>query len=557
MIKTLYIRNFALIDELKINFENGLNILTGETGSGKSIIIGAIDIALGARAFKDQIKTGSEKAFIELTLNLDNSFPVKILETEGIETIDGNNLIISREIAPSSTKSRINGALVTQNYIQALRKYLLDIHTQHESYNYINSAAHIELLDSYGQTDYGKLLNDYTETFRELKTAKKELEKAQVAAQNNAHKIDFLNFQIDEIKKANIENINEYEELLNKRSVLVNAQELKELTLSGYSALYGEDKSITDSLSLIQNKLSKASQFDEKLTELTEIIASCKINLAETAKELRNYSENLETDPQKLYETEERIEILEKIKKKYGPELSNALENLENFEAEFNEINFSDEKIVQLSKLVEDLEQKADKQALELSDSRKKLAEKLSLLIQEELIKLEMPKSKFYINVESGKELGINGYDNVEFLISTNTGESLKSLAKIASGGEISRIMLAIKSIFARSDKVNTVIFDEIDAGISGKTSQAVAEALSELAISHQIVCITHQPIIAAKADRHIYIQKTYNETSTKISTSVLNGEERLKALAGLASGSEEDEDSLNFVRKLLSQAKN
>ncbi len=555
MIKTLYIKNFTLIDELEISFDKGLNILTGETGSGKSIIIGAIDLAFGARSIKDQIKTGKDKAYIELHLDLDDSFPAEILEKNGIELIDEKHLIISREITPSSTRSRINGILVTQSYIQSLRKHLLDIHTQHESYNYINPTMHIDLLDNYGQKEYGTLLKDYRDCFNTLKTTQKELEQMQAVRGENLQKLDFLKFQTEEIKQVNICDTNEYNELINERSILLNAEELKELTFSSYNSLYGENNSITDALSSIENKLIKAAEFDEKLSQFAEMVSSSAINLKEVSTELRAYSENLETNPQKLHEIEERINILDKLRKKYGPELADVMKNLEKFEAELESINFSDEKILKLAERVEELEDKSNKYAYELSISRKKLSEKLSILIQQELIKLEMPKSQFCVSVEAQKTLTKNGYDSVEFLISTNTGEDMKPLSKIASGGEVSRIMLAIKSIFAESDKVNTVIFDEIDTGISGRTSQAVAEAFAGLALNHQILCITHQPIIAAMADRHINIQKTQDQTTTKVFTEILDDDSRLTTLSGLASGLYNDSDSINFAKKLIKQA--
>jgi len=557
MIKTLFIKNFALIDKLEISFDKRLNILTGETGSGKSLIIGAIDLAFGARASKDQVKTGKNKAYIELTLNPNNDFPLEILEENGIELTEENSIIISREITSSSTKSRINGVLVSQNYIQGLRKYFLDIHTQNESYNYVNPTLRIELLDNCGQEVYGRILKDYRESFNNLKKTQKELEDLRTAAQEHSQKIDFLKFQIDEIKKTNIDDASEYNELINERSVLLNAEDLKNLAYSSYNLLYGEDESITDVLANIENKLIKACEFDEKLLGFTEIISSNAINLKEVSSELRNYSENLETNPQKLHEVEGRIEILYGIKKKYGPELSDALEKLAGFEAELEKINFSDEKIIKLSVLVEDLEKNTRNLAENLSESRKKLADKLSGMVQDELRKLEMQKVRFCVFVEDLKELTQKGIDSVEFLISPNIGEPLKPLVKIASGGEISRVMLAIKSIFARSDKVNTVIFDEIDSGISGKASQAVAEAFARLAESHQILCITHQSIIAAMADRHIYIQKAQDNAATSVSAEILDKEARLTAISALASGLTKDEDVLNFAQKLLNQAEN
>ncbi|OGI02012.1 MAG: DNA repair protein RecN [Candidatus Melainabacteria bacterium GWF2_32_7] len=555
MIKTITIKDFVLIDELKISFDKGLNILTGETGSGKSVIIDAIDLGFGSRASKDQIKTGANKALIELNIQINQNFPIDILNENEIDIEEDKILTISREITQNATRSRINGVLVSQSFVQTLRTLLVDIHSQHETYNYLQPKTHTGLLDGYGQEEHKKLLIKYKNNFSEYKSTQKELEIAQSQIQTGIQKIDFLKFQIEEISNAKIQNINEYDELMNERSILLNSEELKEITHSGYELLYNQDSSIIDILNSIKNKLIKASEFDENLSKLAEIIDSSSINLKEAANELRDYAENLETNPAKLNQVEERIEILDKLKRKYGSKLSNVLNNLEKFELELSEINFSDEKLQELSKKVTELKKETESLAEKLSNSRKELASALSDLIQNKLVKLEMPKVKFKINIEPAKELSYKGIDEVEFLISPNTGEPLKPLAKIASGGEISRVILAIKTIFAKSDNVNTVIFDEIDTGISGKTSQAVAETLAELGFSRQVLCITHQPIIAAMADKHLYINKTQDENSTTIFIDELNQDEKINALAALASGSA-DEDSLKFAASLLQQAK-
>ncbi|HBG48733.1 MAG TPA: DNA repair protein RecN [Cyanobacteria bacterium UBA9971] len=556
MIKTIRIKDFVLIDELKVSFDKGLNILTGETGSGKSVIIDAIDLAFGARASKDQIRTGENKALIELYVQINANFPVDMLEENGIDIDDEKILIISREITQNATRSRINGVLVSQNFVQALRNHLVDIHSQHETYNYIQPKTHIDLLDGYGRSEHKELLSKYKDIFSEYKSRQKELEIAQSLILTGRQKIDFLKFQIEEISNAKVENINEFDELMHERSILLNSEELKTITYSGYELLYNQDSSLIDVLNSLKIKLIKAAEFDENLSKLAEIIDSSSINLKEVANELRDYSENLEISPARLYQVEERIETLDKLKRKYGPELSNVLNNLEKFELELSEINFNDEKIQELSKKVVELKNETEILSEKLSVSRKNLAKTLSDLIQSKLVKLEMPKVNFEISIESTKELSYKGKDNVEFLISPNIGEPLKPLSKIASGGEISRVILAIKTIFAESDNVNTVIFDEIDTGISGKTSQSVAEALAELGFSQQVLCITHQPIIAAMADKHFYIKKIQNENSTKILIEELNHDESVNVLASLASGSNNDENSLKFAASLLKQAK-
>lgn len=556
MIKTLFVKNFALIEELRVVFGKGLNILTGETGAGKSILIDAIDLAFGGRSSKDHIRTGENKALIELEIDISSSSsPLKsLIEENGIE-IEDNSLIISREISSSGTRSRINGILVTQNYVQELRGYLIDIHSQHETYNYLKPATHIDLLDSYGNNKHQELLENFSSLYIDFKQKQRELELAQSLIQSKEQKTDFLRFQINEIDNAKIVNPDEYEELMQERSVLINAEELKELTYSGYHTLYGMDNSIVDILNILENKLIRGAEFDKKLSHLAETLSSATVNIKDTADELRAYSGNIDTDQQRLLEIEDRIDLLDKLKKKYGHRLCNIIDNLQKFTIELDEIEINDEKTKFLSEKVVVLENEVNKISYELSNSRKKLADELSKLIQAELIKLEMPKVQFFIDVKQNKERFVKGIDTVEFLISPNHGEPLKPLAKIASGGEISRVMLAIKTIFAKADKVNTVIFDEIDSGISGKTSQSIAEELAGLSSTHQILCITHQPIIAAMADKYFYIEKSQQKDKTLITINDLDNNQRIFAISKLASGSDQDQDSINFAMKLFNQA--
>jgi len=556
MLKSIYIKDFTLINELNIELHKGLNIITGETGAGKSILIDAIDVAFGARAFKEQIKTGTSKSLIELQVKLPETFPLELLEENGIEPEEDNTLIISREILPKGTRSRINGVLVTQNYVQEIKKHLIDIHSQHETYTYIHPKTHIDLLDNYGDSRHGELLKKYQDLYRELISSKKEYELCKSNSQSLEQKVDFLKFQIKEIESAKIENTDEYSELIEERDILINAEELKELTYSSYSQLYEQENSIVDALNNLEKKLIKASEYDKNLSHIADVIAESAISLKDAATELRNYSENLDTDPQRLDEIEERIDLLDKLRRKYGTTLSEILDNLEKFKSELSSIEFSSDHLNNLEKKIAELEKLTLESAKQLSNSRQGLANHLSDLIMNELIKLEMPKVQFKINITEKNDITSKGLDEVEFLISANPGEPLKPLAKIASGGEISRVMLAIKTVFAKSDGVDTVIFDEIDAGISGKTSQAVAEKLSNLANSHQIICITHQPIIAAMADQHLYVEKVQNDNSTESKIVILNEEERIKTISKLASGSD-DEESLNFAMKLLNQAQN
>lgn len=553
MIKSIFIKNFTLIDKLHLDFDSKLNVITGETGSGKSIIIGAIDIVLGERASKEVIKTGADKAFIEMVLQIDDKNILNFIQNNEIELEFDNEIIISREITPNATKTRLNGVLVTQSFMQELRHLLLDIHSQHQTYKYLNPKTHLHLLDNYGDSAHMHLVCDYSEKYSKLLKLKKDYDEKVQNLERSRAQIDFLKFQIYEIENAKITDTNEYEELKKQREIIVNTESLREVSYGGYYLLYDKEESIITALDNLEKSIQKASHMDERLTALAQNIAESSITLKETADELRDYSESLENDAQALNEIEERINFLDKLRRKYGSTLTQIVENYEKYKTQLDEIEVSDEQINELQKIISETEKKVDELARQISENRKELAQRLSVLVKEEIHNLEMPRADFKIEVRSTSKTS-SGADDVEFLIITNPGEPFKSLSKIASGGEVSRIMLALKSIFAKSDKINTVIFDEIDTGISGKASQAVAEELVKLSCDHQIVCITHQPIIAAMGHRHFYVQKVQKADSTTVEVSTLDTNERINTLSWLASG-HLDEDSKNFAQKLLLQA--
>ena len=548
MIKQLRIKDYILIDELTANFHNGLNVITGETGAGKSILINAIDIAFASRVSKDVIKTGKEKAVIELVIENTKHDLSKIFDENGIDNF-GNEIVLTKEISVNGVRSRINGTLVNQDFIRQLKNYFLDIHSQHETYTLLQPKYHINLLDNYAKDSYGAKLNSYREEFRNYQKLLSDLENLKNASNITEDKIEFLKFQINEIESANITSSTEDEELQKELEVLENAEKLKELTGSSYWAINGDDGSILDGLNKIKQNISKAASFDSNLENLDQNFADIIENLRDTASELREYSQGLENDTERLNEIQERLYLLDKLKHKYGGSLENVLETLDNLSKELNTIEFSTQNIDELEIKISQKRTELEHTAKEISESRKSYAEVLSSLIQDKLEQLELPKSRFKINV-SNKELSTDGCDDVEFLISTNISEDLKPLAKVASGGEISRVMLAIKSIFAQSDDINTVIFDEIDTGISGKASQSVADEIVELAKYHQIILITHQAIIASKADKHFYVRKSQNN-ETQVEVYVLTGDNRIKALAELAGG-EINEQSVEFAKSLV-----
>lgn len=548
MIKSVSVKNYILIDEITLEFDKGFNVFTGETGAGKSIIIGAIDVALGAKTSKELIKTGADKAYIELVIALDDDFDKSVFSDNGIEIID-NEVVISKEILPSASRSRINGVMVTQDFVKDIREKLLDIHTQHQSYNYIQPKNHIILLDNFALKPHRDNVSLFKSEYEKYLSLNKKLDELQKVVDTVQQQEDFLKFQIKEIEDAQIEDVNECEILEKELDILSNVEKLKELSYSSYWALYGDDGNILNALSSVKSNISKLSSMDESVSPLEEDFINTYETLKEIASQLREYSDSKENDNERMDYIGERLSLLEKIKRKYGNTLQDVLNTYDKLSEELNSIEISQDELVKTEREIKELKNRLDELSCVISSARKELSKVLSLAVTQELEKLELPKSKFEIDIQQ-TAMNENGIDKVEFMISTNVSESVKPLAKTASGGEISRVMLAIKTIFAQADKTNTVIFDEIDTGISGKASQAVADAIADLAKTHQIILITHQPIIAAKATSHFYVKKEQTDV-TKVNVYNLKDENRVKAIALLSAG-EINEESVSFARKLL-----
>ena len=548
MLSKISIKNYILIDSLELDFSGGLNIITGETGAGKSILINAIDIVFGAKAGKEVIKGGKEKAFIEVTILNKKQNVSELFEEFGIENF-GEEIILSREITQTGSRSRVNGSIVNHDFLKRFRELFLDIHSQHQTYSFLQPKYHIVLLDSYTKNTCGELLENYKNGFDEYKTLISKLEEAKNNADKTEDQIEFLKFQVEEIENAQILDTEEDEKLTNELGVLENVEKLKDLTGSSYWTLSGDDGSILEGLYQVKANLNKASGMDSNLEETESELIEAIERIKTISSNLREYSSSLENDEERINLIQERLFLLDKLKRKYGGTLELVVQEGEKLRQELDGIEFSTQHIEELENQIKVKKEEITKIAKELSAQRKNYAKVLSSLIVEKLEKLELPKVRFEINFEE-TELSPNGIDKVEFLISTNISEGLKPLAKVASGGEISRVMLAIKTIFAQSDNIDTVIFDEIDTGISGKTSQSVADEVKELSKYMQVVMITHQAIIASKSDRHIYVRKTQDST-TNVDISPLEGDAKLKAIAELASGGITDE-SLRFAKVLL-----
>lgn len=548
MIKQLKLKNYILIDELIADFDKGLNVITGETGAGKSILISAIDLVFAPRVSKEVIKHGQEKAVIELIIDNTKHDLKKFFEENGIDDL-GAEIILSKEITQSSVRTRLNGTLINQEVLKQIKSLFLDIHSQHQTYVFMQPRYHITLLDNYAKEVYGGLLAEYHGLYKKYIDTKNLLEAAKNSADTTESQIEFLKFQVSEIEAAEIQSETEDEDLNSELEILENAEKLKELTGSSYWAINGDDGSILEALGKIKQNLSKAASMDKNLEEVEQNLVDVIERLRDSGSELREYSQNLDNDEERLNEIQERLFLLDKLKRKYGRTLVDVMETYKKLAEELSGIEFSTKNVEELEKSLKEQFETLTEKAAVITEKRQDYAKVLSVYIQERLEKLELPKARFEISVLP-KELAADGADNVEFLISTNVSEDLKPLAKVASGGEISRVMLAIKSIFAQSDDIDTVIFDEIDTGISGKASQSVADEIKELSKYHQIILITHQPIIASKADKHFYVRKSQAD-ETKVDVYVLTGENRIMALAELAGG-EINDQSIEFAKSLV-----
>ncbi len=547
MIKTIHVKNYILIDDLTVDFSNGLNVITGETGAGKSILINAIDIAFGAKSSTDVIKKGSDKAIIELFIEAKNDNLKPLFEENNIEF--EKEIILAKEILPTSSRTRVNGTLVNQAFIKELKEILLDIHSQHQTYSYLQPKSHIILLDNYAKDLYGKQLSEYKVLYKEYNDLLNQLEKAKNASDATEAQIDFLKFQINEIEEAQIEDLEEENKLQNELKILENAEKLKEISQGAYWALNGDEGSVLEAVLQIKSEISRAVNLDESLSNIESQIIELSELARDVSSELRNYSQSISNDTNRLNEIQERLYLFDKLKRKYGSSLEDILKTYDNLTAELNTIEFSEKAVIETENKIKNILQNLNSLANNISEQRHNYAKVLSELITDELEKLELAKSKFEIKI-SPVNLGPNGIDEVEFYITTNVSQDLSPLAKTASGGEISRVMLAIKTIFANSDNIDTVIFDEIDTGISGKAAQSVAEEIKQLAKYRQIILITHQAIIAAKADKHFLVSKI-QEDETKVNIKDLTEDEKISAIASLASGIP-SESAIEFAKSLL-----
>lgn len=564
MLVELSIKHFAIIDEITIPFEKGLTVLTGETGAGKSIIIDAIGLLIGGRGSADYVRYGEKRAEIEGLFIVEHTHPlIEKAKELGIDTTDCM-FILRREItAQGKSICRINGKLVTISILREIGQSLVDIHGQHEHQMLLQPENHISLLDSYCGEELERALSEYETLYKKAMQLKQKLRQLSEDEQMMAQKLDLLKFQLNEIENANLE-VDEDERMAQERHILAHSEKLFTLLQRSYESLYG-DHSGLDYIMNAMNHLEEAAAIDEKLKKTLESVQNCYYMLEEAAFTIRDRLEMIEFDPERLQVVENRLHEINQLKRKYGNTVNDILEYAATIEEELDTIIHKDDHITKLKEQLHAVWQDLLVEAELLTNIRRNASEKLTKAIKEELNSLYMEKAQFSVEIsrrETTKDdptidnevipFGEKGIDDVEFFMSANVGEPLKPLAKIASGGEISRMMLALKTIFSNEQEVTSVIFDEIDTGVGGRVAQAIAEKISAIADGSQVLCISHLPQVAAMADTHLYISK--QEVDGRVTTNVktLSFDEKVEEIARMMSGVEMTEITKEHARELL-----
>ena len=557
MLKSIHIRDFALIENTLVDWTAGLNVLTGETGAGKSILMDALSAVLGGKVSPSIIRPGKEKAFIEAVFAADSYVTAFLKREELLAEDNSDEVVVAREIGKSGSKVRINGTLVNTNILAELRAMLVTVHAQHEARTLMSPQSQLELLDGLGAESHQKLVDKVKTLYLRHRDLANELNNLSMSEEDRLKSLDFARFQWQELNNAELSNANEDEELEREISVLVNAIDLKSQSMTAQELLTGGNMEEISAVDLVQKALSeveKSLRFDPSLAPLVETLQSGLASIEEASLSLRRYGDSLDTDPDTLSDLEARAALLSTIKRKYGPTLAEAMQKEAALAEQVDRLENSALTLSKMQNELAELEGTMMKAARELSEKRLKLSQNLSAKVEGHLKDLGMEKCRFEISFQELPGCGPSGIDRLEFLISPNPGQPAMPLAKIASGGELSRIMLAIKTIFASADHVSTVIFDEIDTGLSGRVLNAVRDKLAALSRSHQILCITHQPIVASVADNYLKVKKEHCKDETVVSVSKLDDEMRLRSLAAMASGNA-SEESLSFARSLMEQA--
>jgi DNA repair protein RecN (Recombination protein N) len=569
MLMHLSVKNLALIDHINLDFDKGLNILTGETGAGKSIIIDAVNLILGDRADRDLIQTGKDYALVEALFDISNHpHMTQVLDDLGIEMEQDGSLLLVRELSAGGKNiCRINGRIVTLSILKNISKFLVDIHGQHEHQSLLRVEEHRELLDMLGGAKLSQAKEKVKELYDSWKEIHRKIKKLSHLELDGERRKDILQYQINEIESANLKE-DEEEGLIHERDRLNNAERIISVINSVYQDIYSGSNSYHSAFDVIGNAVSQFKQIadiDPILSSLNQRLEEIFYLLEDIVFEVRNYRDEFEHDPYRLDEIEKRLETIRSLKRKYGPNISDIFSYLDDIKEELNTLENSQEILGKLLKQEEDIFNELLEACHILSKYRKETAKIFEDQLQDQLTELGMEKALFKVNIESIDNLSDtleikdrltpNGYDMIEFMISTNPGEPVKPLSKIVSGGEMSRIMLAFKTILAQVDDIPTLIFDEIDVGISGNIAHVVGEKMGNISRTRQVICVTHLPQIAAMADSHYKIEKLYMDKHTRTIANKLNNKQRQEEIARMTGGKTLSKINMKHASELIRMA--
>lgn len=555
MLTYLHVKNIALIDELEVDFNDGLNILTGETGAGKSIIIGSINAALGSKISKDFLRSGSEDALIEILFQINSQILIDKIKDFGIDIKDGELLISRKMIQNGRSVFRVNGQVANTNIVKKISESIIDIHSQHEHQSLLNKKNHIKLLDSFLGEKIERDLNIYRSKYKEYLKIKQEIIDDQ-DPEIRKRELSFLEFEINEIESANL-TINEDKELSKKYKLLSNSQKIRSVLSEIYNNIIDDNSyNISHNISEAIKDITTIRKLDSDLENLSEQLEQIDLLISDFSRDLNLYVNNIDVNEEELEMVHNRLDLINNLKMKYGDTIDYILDLLESKINKHEKLINYEKNVLKIQESISKYEDELINISEKISNIRNKGAKELSSQIIDVLKDLNLKDTKFEVKIDKKYNFDVDGIDDVEFLISTNKGEPTKPLIQIASGGELSRIMLAIKSVLANCDEISTLIFDEIDSGISGRTAQMVAQKLEKLAKNRQILCITHLPQIAAMSDTHYVIEKINKNKQTLTKMKKLNNDEIPNELARLIGGAEITDTVIKSAIEMRSLAK-
>lgn len=554
MLRSLYIENLAVISRADVELDKGLNVFTGETGAGKTVLIGAISAVLGQRVSKDLIRAGETRA--QVTAVFDDLPPSvhKLLEEYGYETDEDGTLLISRIIRPDSTDCRVGGRPATTSVLRALGSALIDLHGQHDNARLLSPDYHLSLIDQFAGTQ--KLLEKYTGVWQELCRLRKELNECDLDEGERIRRMDLLQYQVGEIDEAEL-SPGEEEELQAQRKLMRNASRVAEALAEARELLspeYSDQSGIEEQMNALAEAVEEAARFIPELETSAGRLNDIAYELQELGRDLTDYQEAVDFSPSQLDEVEERLSLLHTLKMKYGPDINAILAYAEKARAELAMIADTDGRRAHLQQAVRSAEETAQKQADELSRLREEAGERFARAVEEELRQLEMPGVRLKVQRQT-RALGPMGQDDVQLLISPNPGEALRPVHKIASGGEISRIMLSIKNVLAGESERATSIFDEVDTGVSGRSADKIGQKLAQVSRFRQVLCVTHLAQVAAYAHRHLYLCKQTHDGRTYTEIRLLEGDERVKEVARIISGDHVTPSAMINAQEMIAEA--